>query len=124
MAFKRTPKELMVHATLYWPSELVAREQAASIIPKLISTQDKFISVLHVSDSSPMAWKISLNATKDFSANLFLKHLMVLADVGGEPLQRIGTGFKTIFPKGIMTYIWKEKKFGYPFVSTSNGLRE
>ncbi len=115
MSYKRTPSELQKHATLFWPSDLAAKEQSASIIPKLIATQDKFISVLHVSDSSPDAWKNVLAATKELHANLFLKHLMVLADLGGEPMQRIKAGFKEIFPNRIMKYGWKGRHYEYTF---------
>jgi hypothetical protein len=82
--YARSPEELNRKAILYWPSELLEKERSASVIPLLISTQDKFISVLHVADSAPDAWKLALGATKELPANLFLKHLMILSDVSGE----------------------------------------
>jgi hypothetical protein len=93
--YARTPTQLRKKAVLYWPDELAKKEKAASIMPRLLSTQDKFISILDVSDSSPEAWKHALPATNEIPANLFLKHLMILSDVGGEPLQRIRTGFSS-----------------------------
>jgi len=111
----RNPAILKRKAVLYWPTELAQKEQLVSIIPRLIGTQDKFISLLHVADSGPESWKTILFETKNFPANVFLKHLMVLADVGGEPLQRIKAGFRTIFPTNKMSYIWKGKKYEYQF---------
>ncbi len=113
--YARTPDELRKKAILYWPTELSEREKSASVIPLLLSTQDKFISILDVADSAPDAWKVALTATKELPANLFLKHLMVLSDVGGEPLKRFKTGFKKIFPNGSMNYVWKGKAYEYKF---------
>jgi hypothetical protein len=124
MKYKRSVAELKRHATLYWPTELAEKEQSTSVIPKLIATQDKFISVLDVSDSTPDSWKLALGATRELYANLFLKHLMVLADVGGEPLQRIKAGFRKIFPTGKMAYGWRGRLFQYKFkaIPTLTGL--
>jgi hypothetical protein len=55
-----------------------------------------------------------LNASK-LPANLFLKHLVVLADFGGEMLQRLNSQFNKLFPQGQLTYIWNEKQFTYRF---------
>ncbi len=119
-----SPEELIKKAILYWPSELVKREMAASVIPLLISTQDKFISILDVSDSAPDAWKLALAATSEMPANLFLKHLMVLSDIGGEPLKRIRTGFTGIFPDAGMSYVWKGQthKYAFKVIPTARSL--
>jgi hypothetical protein len=90
----RSYDDLKKSATLFWPAELAEKEQTSSIIPRLLETQDKFISVLYVADSSPTCWKAVLQSTTDLPGNLFLKHLMVLADLGGEQLKR----FKTELP--------------------------
>ncbi|MGI8965704.1 MAG: restriction endonuclease, partial [Limisphaerales bacterium] len=95
--YRPQPDELRKHASLFWPAELREQEAAASIIPLLIKTQDKFISILDVSDKSPDAWKDALKATSELPANLFLKHLMVLADVGGEHLKRLRPELEKIF---------------------------
>jgi len=113
--YARPPDELRKKAILYWPTELSEREKSASVIPLLISTQDKFISILDVSDSAPDAWKVALTATQELPANLFLKHLMVLSDIGGEPLKRLKTEFKKIFSSGSMSYVWKSKVYTYKF---------
>ena len=108
-----TPDELKKHASLFWPKELLAKEVSASIIPVLVGTQDKFISILDIADKSPDTWKTVLCASSGLKANVFLKHLMVLADVGGEPLKRLHTEFARIFPNGSMTYVWQGKTYNY-----------
>ena len=118
--YTRTPQQLRMKASLYWPSELTAKEAKASIIPKLIETHEKFISLLDISDSSPVAWKGTLKQTSALSANLFLKHLMVLADFGGEPLKRLRPEFKNIFPDDIMRFGWEGKAHKYRFKSITN----
>lgn len=42
--------------------------------------------------------------TSAFPGNLFLKHLEVLADTGGEMLQRINSQFAALFPNNAMEY--------------------
>lgn len=116
-SYARTAIELRDHAVLFWPRELMQKEADSSIIPLLIKTQDKFISLLDVSDSGPEAWKQALLLTQELTPNLFLKHLMVLADIGGEKLKRIGPNFSQWFPTKIMTYVWKEKTYSYEFQS-------
>ena len=113
--FAASVSELRLRAALFWPAELVAREASASVIPILLSTQDKFISLLDFSDSSPTAWKDVLRATSGITANVFLKHLMILADVGGEPLKRLRTEFSRLFPSGSMTYSWRGETYEYVF---------
>jgi hypothetical protein len=102
-------------ASLFWPSELTRRETSASIIPLLLETQDKFISLLDVSDARPDSWKAALQATGELKANVFLKHLMVLADFGGEPLKRLRPQMQSIFPTGIMTFAWRGATYEYRF---------
>jgi len=96
---------------------LAQREQATSIIPKLIESQEKFIGILYVADASPTAWEDVLRATDGMPANLFLKHLMVLSDVGGEKLQRYRANIDQFFPTGTMTFRWKNADHTYAFRS-------
>src|ERR1700690_1415719 len=70
-----TPDELKKHASLFWPKELLAKEVSASIIPVLIGTQDKFISILDIADKSPDAWKSVLGAGSGLKATVFLKQV-------------------------------------------------
>ena len=50
-------------------------------------------------------------------ANLFLKHLAVLTDVGGEKLQRFRANLMSIFPSGTMSYTWRNGRYSYAFQS-------
>jgi hypothetical protein len=113
--YRRTPEQLRKQACLYWPPELTAKEANTSVLPLLIQTQEAFISLLAVSNSSPFAWKIALTANKDLYANLFVKHLMVLADVGGEVLKRIRPELKKMFPCGSMKFAWEGSDYQYRF---------
>ncbi|MGD0541572.1 MAG: hypothetical protein ABSB33_08645 [Tepidisphaeraceae bacterium] len=113
----RTIDDLEAHAETFWPTALAKREHKASIIPKLIESQEKFIGILYVADASPVAWKDVLRATEGMPANLFLKHLMVLSDVGGETLQRYRTNIRRFFPAGKMTFRWKDAQHVYKFQS-------
>lgn len=113
--FARTPSELRENAELWWPAALASKETKASVIPRLIATLDKFIGVLHVADSGPEAWRSILPHTDDLPGNLFLKHLMILADVGGEPLERLTLEPKRVFPKGTLSYVWRNELHEYRF---------
>jgi len=105
-------------ALKFWPSEIARKEKNSSIIPKLIETQDKFISLLNISDANPYKWKGTLSSTKTLSGNLFLKHLIVISDIGGEKLMR----FKNELPNILhnkMNFIWDGKNFIYKFQTLS-----
>lgn len=115
MAKSRSYSELKSQAVNFWPLELAEQEKDASIIPRLIETQEKFISLLHVADSHPHAWKEILPKTTQLPANLFLKHLMILSDIGGEKLQRFKTELPSIFEEHVMSFTWKDKHCKYAF---------
>lgn len=107
--------DLEANALKFWPLKLAEIERSSSIIPKLIETQDKFIALLYMADTDPFVWKKVLETTKDLSANLFLKHLMVLSDIGGEKLQRFKKELPSIFLNSSMNFVWNEKKYSYKF---------
>ena len=109
------PSELKTRASLFWPKELISEHEKVRIIPLLIKTQDRFISILDVADRRPDSWKTILHETEGLPANLFLKHLMVLTDVGGEPLKRLRPELARMFPDGKMVFEWKGKKHAYVF---------
>ncbi|HZP84538.1 MAG TPA: hypothetical protein VFB21_23085 [Chthonomonadaceae bacterium] len=109
-----TLEELKAKAVLFWPKEIIDREASVTILPLLLGSQDLFISVLNLSDADPEAWRRSVDLSPNMPANLFLKHLMVLTDFGGEALSKI-TPFDTYFPKGVMEYAWREQTFRYTF---------
>ncbi|HEX40753.1 MAG TPA: restriction endonuclease [Phycisphaerales bacterium] len=117
MRSARSYEDLKREAVLWWPDSLIEREQNASIIPRLIETQSKFISVLHVADGSPDGWKTVLRETANLSANLFLKHLVVLADFGGELLKRVKPVLKANLADRTLRYVWCGRVTEYTFQS-------
>lgn len=115
----RDIQDLENKALKFWPPEISEKEKDSSIIPKLIETQDKFISLLNISDINPFKWKDTLLNTKTLSGNLFLKHLIVLSDIGGEKLMRFKKELPIVFKDG-MRFIWDSKNFSYKFQTLSN----
>jgi len=113
----RDVSELEAAACRFWPPALKEREQTASVIPALLESQDKFIGLLHVADKSPTAWVDVLGATTDMPANLFLKHLMVLSDLGGEPLRKLHRNLPGFFANGQMRFVWHETEHIHQFGS-------
>lgn len=113
----RSIEDLEHQAVKFWPAVLTEREQKASILPRLIESQEKFIGILYVADGSPAAWKEILAVTAGMPANLFLKHLIVLSDVGGEKLQRYRTDLLNFFPDGVMHFRWRDNDHSYAFGS-------
>ena len=106
--------ELRKAAVLFWPPGLRAKVALISILPHLVKTQDFFISVLNLSGDRPDAWRDFIKLTGEMPANLFLKHLMVLSDLGRETLSKI-VPFTDYFPDGIMSYTWREAAYEYTF---------
>lgn len=102
--YNRTKEELEKNACKWWPNSLVELEAASSIIPILIKTQDQFISILTLSNSKEPTSVFDVLVASKFSANMFLKHLMVLTDFGSEPLQRVNRDFSDYFPDKKLTY--------------------
>jgi hypothetical protein len=111
--------DLEANALKFWPPKIAETERNSSIIPKLIETQDKFISLLNIADAEPFAWKKVLETTKELSANLFLKHLMVLSDIGGEKLMRFKKELPKIFENNTMEFVWNAKNYSYKFQTLS-----
>jgi hypothetical protein len=112
---KKTIKELESTACLYWPNHLAKAAADISSLPILLKTQDQFLSILKCSDKEPISWLKSIKSMSTLSANIFLKHLMVLSDIGGERLQRIAKDFSKIFPKYKFKYIWNSKEYAHEF---------
>ena len=112
--YMRTLAEFKKRAVLFWPRELLEREASVSVLPLLLKTQDKFISILNLSDSAPDSWRTIVDVSDDVKGNLFLKHLMVLSDLGGEALNKLPP-LKNYFKGGKMNYVWREKKYKYQF---------
>lgn len=124
MDYRRDIGVLQSKAAIWWPAFLSSMETNASIIPTLIKTQDEFISLLKLSGKDPFAI-FNVLESAGISGNILLKHLVVLADIGGESLQRIGSQFSSLFPVDDATgnyffeFIWKEEKYRYDFEALS-----
>jgi hypothetical protein len=124
--FNRDINELRTKAVLWWPEELKSQNALANILPLLLKTQEDFLSLIVLSKVEPFQLFDLIKAAK-YPANLFLKHLAVLADFGGEPIQRLGRSFKDVFPKEkekhYFDFIWREKSYRYEFKALPvNGL--
>jgi hypothetical protein len=114
MSYRRTVTELREAASIFWPAELSRKAFEQSVIPLLLETQDQFIAILSVPvrDISGLFDVINIST---FPPNLFLKHLVVLTDFGGEMLQRINQFYDVLFPTGAMEYRWGDARGVYRF---------
>ena len=112
--YQRTVPELRKLASMFWPSELSEEAAKLSVIPILLKTQDEFIAILSVPVPDLRNLFHVVNASS-FSGNLFLKHLVILADFGGEQLQRVNSNFEMLFPSGKMEYLWNGESRIYSF---------
>lgn len=118
--YNRNITELKTKAAIWWPEELKEKNAKANVIPLLLSTQEEFLSILKLSKKDPFK-VFDLITSSEFPANYFLKHLAVLADYGGEKIQRLGNEFQDIFPtdkngKYYFEFTWNEKNYTYQFI--------
>ena len=86
-----------------------------------MDSQEKFIAILCLCNNNPTQIFDLIRAAQ-FPANLFLKHLIVLADYGAETLQRLNKNFSDIFDKSeeednkyFMRSSWRGENFKYVF---------
>ena len=113
--------ELEKNAVMWWPEHLKKEAARVSVIPLLLDSQEDFIAILRLCDKSPLQVFEVIEAAK-FPANLFLKHLTILADYGGETIQRLNKNFRSVFTfdngeKPYMDATFQDKKFRYVFES-------
>ncbi len=115
--YERTLKELEQHACKWWPREVREEAQKVSILQILLDSQERFISILKLTDRNNASKLFEILDASGFAYNLFLKHLIVLTDFGSEPLQRVNRNFAEMFPAGKLEYdIGTGKKY-YTFTS-------
>ena len=127
--YNRNITELKTKASLWWPEELKNKNALANVLPSLLRSQEDFLRLVVLSKNDPFQLFELIKVAK-YPSNLFLKHLVVLSDYGGEPIQRLGRSFKDIFPKEkgergkyYFDFIWKEKIHRYEFQALPvNGL--
>lgn len=120
MKYKKTLQDLEKVAIKWWPKELETQVAEASVIPKLLETQEEFIAILKLSSKQPEQIFKAIEVS-NLAPNLVLKHLVVLADYGGELIKRLGKEFASVFPldtkanKHTMTFPYKGKMHTYTF---------
>lgn len=112
--YRRTYEELEQVASKFWPAELSELEAQISIIPLLLKTQDQFIALLSVPTKS-IEKLFEVVESSTLKPNLFLKHLVILADFGGEMLQRVSREAKALFPNNRISYLWQGEQHTYNF---------
>jgi len=105
-------KDLKSTALLFWPEHIQSSPDSLSL---LLNTQESFFDVLSVATAHPQAWREALKSNDQLSLNLFLKHLMVFSDIGGEQIKRFSTEFNRFFPQGEFTFLWRDKIHVYAF---------
>lgn len=115
--YLRSIKDLELVGCKWWPKEVRDEAMKVSILQYLIDTQEKFISLLTLADRNKPEKLFRLLDASDFEYHLFLKHLMLLTDVGSEPIQRLNTSFKEIFPNSNIVFKFGKKEHTYVFAS-------
>ncbi len=113
----RSIKDLEQVGCKWWPKEVRDEAMKVSILQYLLDTQEKFISLLTLSDMNKPEKIFSLIEASEFEYHLFLKHLILLTDVGSEPIQRFNTSFKEIFPDNKIIFAIGGMKYSYPFTA-------
>lgn len=114
MAYQRTVDELRRKASIFWPTELSQKAFERSVIPLLLDTQEQFVAFLTL-PLPDIDTLLDIVDRSDFAPNLFLKHLIVLTDFGGEMLQRVNQFHDILFPDGTMEYKWGQGRRTYKF---------
>lgn len=112
--YQRTFEQLKEVASKFWPSELSEMEAKLSIIPLLLETQDQFIHILSIK-TVELDKLFDIIEASSLPANPFLKHLVILADFGGEMLKRVSREFELLFPDGKLNYLWRGQQRSYTF---------
>lgn len=114
MNYKRTFEQLEQVASKFWPTELSEMEANLSVIPLLLKTQDQFIHVLSLK-TNDLEDLFNIIEAISLPTNLFVKHLIILADFGGEMLKRVSQQFYSLFPAGTLNYWWQGQPRAYTF---------
>ena len=112
--YQRTFEQLEEVASKFWPAELSEMEAKLSIIPLLLKTQDQFIHILSI-EIDKLDKLFDIIEASSLPSNLFLKHLAILADFGGEMLKRVSREFELLFPERKLNYFWRGQQRSYTF---------
>lgn len=119
--YQRTPEQLEEKAVKFWPQELAQIEADLSVLPLLLETQDQFLSIIGI-EPKDLDSLFSIIELATLPANLFVRHLMVLSDMGGESLERISSEYEMLFPFGELRYTWRGQSCVYPFRALPTNL--
>lgn len=115
--YLRSIKDLEQVGSKWWPKEVRDEAMKVSILQYLLDTQEKFISLLTLADRNKPEKLFNLLEASGFEYHLFLKHLVLLTDVGSEPIQRFNTSFNEIFPEKKLVFKLGRKNYSYTFTS-------
>ncbi len=113
----KTVEELKKTAVIYWPKEIAEQEKNLSVVPLLLQTQDSFINILQIANIAPDAWITAIKLNKDLYPNLFLKHLCVISDIGGESLKRFATELPPLFKNSPLIFDFHGKSYSHQMES-------
>lgn len=119
--YTRNVEQLGKNALLHWPDDIIAIADKTSVLPRLLKTQQGFKAILVAANNSPSSWKTVLAESRDLYGNLFLKHLMVLSDLGGEALNKLPP-LRNYFPEGEMKFFWGFEEHVYKFQAIQNKI--
>lgn len=120
--YRKSYNELMQAASMMWPAQLIKQAVDESIIPLLLETQENVIGILTagMSDLNSLLTTINLSRVPN---NLFIRHLMVLCDVGGENLSSINSALANLLPDGILEFEWDGRIHHYTFNNLGKAQR-
>lgn len=111
----RTIKDLEEVGSKWWPKEVREEAMKTSILQYLLDTQEKFISILILADSEDPSKLNDIIRASKFPYHLFLKHLILLTDIGSEPIQRIKSQMSELFPDNKLNFTCGDKVWEYEF---------
>lgn len=115
--YERSIDELEMRACKWWPKEVRDEALEVSVLQILLDTQERFISILKLADRYNASSLFELIDAANFSYSLFLKHLVVLADFGSEPLQRVNKDADELFPNKTLSFDIGKGVIEYTFTS-------
>lgn len=115
--YERTIDELEMRACKWWPKEVRDEAHEISVLQTLLDSQERFISILKLSDKNNAQNIFELIDAARFSYSLFLKHLVVLTDFGSEPLQRVNKDFNELFQNGKFSFDIGKGTVEYTFMT-------
>jgi hypothetical protein len=112
--YRKTYAELKQAASMLWPAELITQATEESIIPLLLDTQENVIGILNAG-LTDLPSLLALINNSFVPNNLFVRHLMVLCDIGGENLSSYNDALANLIPDGELQFLWDGRIHAYRF---------